>query len=177
MTRDDLLAHMRRLDACSDATRWVASQSGSAYDLWRRCDRGDWLLWLAASAGVDRPLVVLAACDCAEPALVQGESSPRLVIETARRWARGEATISEVRSAAAAAADYATCYAAYSTGYSAAYAAASYAYAAADAAYHAADAAYHAASASSSLAQSARLVRERIPWSVVRDALEVTDGE
>lgn len=57
MTRLDLLAHMRRLHACEDATHWVESRDGSPYALWRRCDRGDWLLWLVARAGVDRRLV------------------------------------------------------------------------------------------------------------------------
>jgi hypothetical protein len=145
------------LRPCSEARRWIRSQSGTAYALWRRCDRGDWLLWLAARAGVDRRLVVLAVCDCAETALVHaspGEDRPRFAIETARRWARGDATIGEVRAAAydaaaadAAAAYYAAAYAAYAAYYAAAYAA-----------------------RSASLTESARIVRRRIPWSVVRDA-------
>jgi hypothetical protein len=136
---------IRALGACSEAIAWLEAQDGSLYDAWRRCERGDWLLWLAARVGVDRRLVVLAACDCAEPALVHvpaGEDRPRVAIETARRWAAGEATLEEVRSAAAYAARAAR------------------AARAADAA-DAADAAY------------ARLVRARIPWRLVRGALEV----
>ena len=206
MTRDDLLSSLQRLGACSDSLSWVRSQDGSAYDLWRRCDRGDWLLWLAARAGVDRQRVVLAACDCAEPALAHvpvGEERPRVAIEAARRWAHGDATIGEVRAAARAAAYAAdaaahaadaaysaadahaadAAYSAYTAAadvaraaYAAARAAAhaAAAYAAAHAAYAAAHAAYAAADAGArarSLAESARLVRRRIPWSVVRDAL------
>jgi len=155
------------------------------------------MLWLAIRAGVDRRLVVLAACGCAEPALVHvpaGEDRPRLAVETARRWARGKATIEEVRSASAAAyAAYAAAYAAYAAAYAAASAAASAAaYAAADAAAAAAAAAAYAASAAAdaavaasaasaavaadaarsvSLARSADFVRARIPWEVAEAAL------
>lgn len=142
---------IRALGACSDALAWLSAQEGSLYDAWRRCERGDWLLWLAARVGVDRRLLWLAACDCAEPALVHvpaGENRPRVAIETARRWAAGEATLEEVRSAAAA----------YASAYAAAYAAAAAAYAA-------------YAAREWSLHHSARLVRARIPWRLVRDAL------
>ena len=47
-----LLDTLARLNACHEARAWVASQHGSAYAIWRRCDRGDWLLWLAARAAV-----------------------------------------------------------------------------------------------------------------------------
>ncbi|MFO0474195.1 MAG: putative immunity protein, partial [Alphaproteobacteria bacterium] len=73
--------------------------------MWADCERPDWLLWWAAHS-VPRQELVLAACDCAELALryvPQGEDRPRLAIETARRWARGEATVKEVRAADAAA--------------------------------------------------------------------------
>lgn len=190
-----LLDTLAQIRACEDARIWVASQEGTAYAMWRRCDRGDWILCLAARAGVDRRLVVLAACDCAETALVHvpvGEDRPRLAIETARRWTTGEATIAEVRAAARAACAATAAY--FSTAYSAAYSAAYFATtAAATAAYFAttcsvydanatvnataaakaADAHFATAAAAyaASLAHSARLVRARIPWSVVRDAL------
>lgn len=184
VTREDLLAHMRRLYACSEATSWVRSQSGSAYDLWRRCDRGDWLLWLASRAGVDRRLVVLSACDCVEPVLAYvpcDDDRPRVAIETARRWARGEATIDDVcaaydaaRAAAADAADAADA-AAYDAARAVAADAAAdaAAYAAAATAAAAATYAAYAPTYARSLAESARLVRRRIPWGTVRDALDV----
>jgi len=106
----------------------------------------------------DRKTLVLAACLCAETALKFWEKKhptdnrPHIAIETARRWARGEATLDEVKAAADAAdaAAYAAdaaaaAYAAYAASDDAAYAAAA-AYAASDAAAadaaDAADAAY-----------------------------------
>ena len=132
---------LKRLGACSDARTWAKGQTDIAA-AWATCDRGDWLLWIAARVITDpaeRMLVVLAACDCAETALVHvpaGEDRPRKCIDTVRAWTRGEATIEQVREgrSAAYAAD-----AAYAAAADAAYAAA---YAAADAA---ADAAAYAA--------------------------------
>jgi len=115
-----------------------------------------------------RKHLVLAACDCTELALkyvVGGEDRSRKTIETTRKWAKGDNSISErdlrnvAADAYAAAADaYAAADAAYAAAYAAyadaAYAAAAYAAyaaayaAAADAAYAAAaDAAYAAAAA------------------------------
>jgi hypothetical protein len=144
---------------------------------WESCPRGDWLLWIAARAGVDRKAIVLAACDCAALALrfvPPCEQRPRIAIATTRKWARGRATIEQVRAAAYAAAAAAAADAAY-----AAYAAADAAYAA-YAAYAAADAAYAAAAAaanaayaaaanaqSKSLAKCAVKVRSRITFQAV----------
>ena len=72
-----------------------------------------------------------------------GEDRPRLAIETAEAWCRGEVTIEEVRAAADAA------YAAHAAGYAAAYAADT--------------AAYHTAAHVSTLACCADLVREVWP--------------
>ena len=104
---------LARLGACPDARAWAKTQPDIA-TAWNACDRGDWLLWIAARVITDpaeRMLVVLAACDCAETALVHvpaGEDRPRKCIDTVRAWTRGEATIEQVRegrSAAYAAAD------------------------------------------------------------------------
>ena len=87
-----LLATLDHLGACEEPRTWLADEAPRAglgragVRLWNACDRGDWLLWLAASAGVDRRLVVLAACDCARLALKhvpKGENRPRIAIETA----------------------------------------------------------------------------------------------
>ena len=132
---------LKRLRACGNAVEYAAKHD-TLEAAWNNCERGDWLLWLAAKAGVDRKLVVSAACDCAETSsYLWTDDRPRLAIETARRWVLGEATIEEVRSAAAAAAAAAdaayaaaaaAAYAAYAA-YAAAYAADAYAADAADA--------------------------------------------
>ena len=186
---------LTRIGACRDAINWCGSRS--VKEAWEECDRGDWLLWVAAKLGVDRKLIVLAACDCARTVLhlvAKGEKRPRIATETAERWANGEASIDEVRAADAADAAYA---ASASAAYAAADAAAAAAYAAdtyedaADAAYAAitaaaaayaaitAGAAVYAAAAyaafvaarSASLAASAALVRKRIPLKKILEAI------
>ena len=110
MLRDRLV----KMGACAEAVEWVGGRNITA--AWAECERADWMLWLAGRV-VAREPVVLAACACARTALryvLAGEDRPRVAIEMAERWARGEATIAEVRSAAAAAyaADAADAYAA-----------------------------------------------------------------
>ena len=127
----DLLESLNRLDACGEAVAWASTQP-DARTAWAACQRGDWLLWLAARVGVRREDVVLAACDCAELAADHWTEDATLAcvwaIDAARRWARGEADLDEVRDAAAAASS-----SAYAAAYAAAYADAA-AYAAANAA-------------------------------------------
>jgi hypothetical protein len=111
------------------------------------------MIWLATKAGVDRKALVLVACGCARLSLVHvpsGEDRPRIAIETAERWARGDmtTTIDMIRAAYADADDAADdAYADANPAYSAAYAADAAAYAAACAVTYfanAADAAYAA---------------------------------
>jgi len=133
MNNQSLVEFLRKNHACRESLKWLEGRDLT--QAWAECERGDWLLWHAAKAGIDRKRLVMAACACARLALVHvraGEEGPRITIETAEAWCRGEATIEQVREArrnAAAAADDA-------------YAAAA---AAADAAYDAAYAAYAAA--------------------------------
>ena len=152
-----------KMKACSEAVEWARTQP-SLKTAWKKCRRGDWMLWLLARRKVGRKQIVLAACGCARLALKyvpRGDDRPRFCIETAERWTRGEATIDEVQrarqsatyaaydAAAAAATAYAAtaAYDAYDAAAATAYAAtAAYdaAYAA-DAAAYAADAAAYAA--------------------------------
>ena len=135
-----LVSDLRRLDACREALAWAANYA-DMHAAWAACDRGDWLLWVAARTGVDRELIVLAACACARLALVRGpdgELRPLRAIETAEAWCRGEATIQEVRRATADARAYVP--AAYADALDA-----DALYAGADAAYAYAAAAYAAA--------------------------------
>ena len=137
---------LKELNACQSAIYYAESKP-SLEQAWNDCNRGDWLLWFAGRLKIDRKILVLAACECAELALVyvpKQEKRPAEAIATTRAWCRGEATIAEVRAAA---------HAAHATYAAAAYAAAHAADAAARAAYaayaaaHAADAAAHAARA------------------------------
>ena len=178
----DHIESLRRLGACPEATQWAESQP-DAETAWRQCPRGDWLLWAAARLDIDRKLLVRAACACARTALPRvpaGEERPRIAIETAEAWSRGEATIDDVLRAARDA-----CAAWNNAAAAAAHAAAYAAYAAADTASAAADAAYAAAAAaddayaaaadaarSDSLARSADIVREILPWEAMSAKLE-----
>ncbi len=95
---------LHRLSACSDAVQCVGDRDLAS--AWRECPRGDWLLWLAARL-LPRPRVTLAACAGALLVLhlvPSGEERPRIAIETAEAWVRGEATIEQVTTAASASA-------------------------------------------------------------------------
>ena len=109
--------YLRSLGACPEAREWAAGYSTLA-EAWTACERADWLLWYAGKRGVDRKILVRAACACARtvlPYVPVGEDRPRLAIEMAERWCDGLATLQEVSAAAAysAAVDaYAAAYAA-----------------------------------------------------------------
>lgn len=94
---------LRDMGACIEALEWLANCDSWA-TAWNTCQRGDWMLWLAARKNIDRRRPVLAACECARIALPYAKDPSALVaIETTERWARGEATVDEVRAAANAA--------------------------------------------------------------------------
>ncbi|MGH9930995.1 MAG: putative immunity protein [Pyrinomonadaceae bacterium] len=98
-----------RLRPCGDATEWAAGYTSPA-KAWRECRRGDWMPWLSAKASgpsesEGRKKLVLAARECARIALPifercrPGDGSVRECLDTAERWARGEATLAELRAA------------------------------------------------------------------------------
>ena len=147
-TPEGFMDLLRGLGACWEAKEWADGKT--LRESWNTCERGDWMLWLAARVGADRKRLVLAACACARLSLKYvspGEDRPRVAIETAEKWAHGEATIEEVKAAAAAyaAAADAAAYAAYTAAADAAADAAAYAADAAGTAAYAADAAAYAA--------------------------------
>jgi len=167
---------LTELGACTEAVKWAGRKTPKK--AWETCKQSDWLLWIAGKLDVDRKLLVLAACACVRRALKYipaGEDRPRIAIETAEAWTRGEATIEQVRTAAyaadaaCAAADAAyaaAAHAAYTAAYAAAHAAYTAAYAAAHAAYTAAACAAYAAQK-----QMADIVRKIIPLSVIKEAI------
>ena len=156
-------AILTELGACSEAVTWAGRKTHK--QAWETCKRGDWLLWIADRFDVDRKLLVLAACGCARTVLKYvpvGEDRPRIAIETAEAWTRGEAMIDQVRSAADAASAAHALYAAEAAAYAAAYAAA-------DAAAHAADAAD--TSRISTLEKCADIVRDYYPVAPTQECL------
>ena len=184
MTDLELTDLLNSLYACHDAKVWAKGKDLST--AWNTCERADWMLWLLGKM-VDKPgwqtrsVLVKAACDCAETALrcvPKGETRPLVAIETARRWARGQASITGVMVARAAAADAdAAAYAAADAAYAAAAAAA-----AADADAAAADAAYAADAAAAAAAYAdatAKLSSHTTMCALIRQRIPVpyTEGE
>lgn len=160
----DMLRVLCKLNACNEAREWAATQPDPT-TAWQQCPRGDWMLWLigqqvGAPGTESRKRLVLAACRCARLALdiyerrYPDDPRPRRAIETAEAHVRGEATLQEMRTAAAAA--YAA--SAYS---SSAYASSSAAADAADAA--SADAAYAEKARDEIRMRCAAIVRELYP--------------
>ncbi len=174
---------LENLSACDEAIKWVGKRG--IVTAWRDCKRGDWMLWLADRLDIDRKLLALAACDCAETALQyvpEGEDRPAKCIQTTRNWCNGTASRDEVSKAQRAAYDAytaacAACAAAGGT-IGAAYAACAAAGGTIGAAYAAAaDAAYAAAGDAAASRRGAQLlcadlVRKRIPVSIIQGALK-----
>jgi hypothetical protein len=170
MVEEDPMTHwtdgLHKLNVCKEALEWAAGFP-SFEEAWNHCKRGDWMLWLLAKLEVDRKALTLAACACVRLALPYTTDGRVLAsIEMAEAWARGDASIEEVRSAATAA--FAAALAAFdvASAHDAAYAAAYAAYAAAFTAYDDATAAAAAETANDGarnkvLRQCADIVRER----------------
>jgi hypothetical protein len=183
-----MLDAIMKLDPCHEAWEWLdANADETPETLYNTCRRGDWLLWLAARAGVERKAVALAACDCADTVKHLVPESARNTTDVVRDYLDGKATIDDVKEArrkaaaaanaavAATAAAYTAAAAAY-TATNAAYRATNpvhAAYAAADAHYAASYAAYidAAAAREKSLKESADIVRRRISFETVTKAL------
>ena len=145
------VADMLPRDACDKAKDWARGYT-SAAKAWAECQRGDWMLWLCGRysgppESDGRKKLVLTTCACARLALPHANGdAARKCIETAERWAKGKASIEELREAQRYAAAAAATYAAYA-------AATAYAAAPADS----------AAAATKVLAQCADIVRQHYP--------------
>ena len=105
------LKPIKDLGACEEALVW-AKQFASLDEAWLRCERGNWMLWLAGRLSgkresLARKKVVLAVCQCARLALPyvrKGELRPLQAIETAEKWAKGDdITLEELEAAGEAA--------------------------------------------------------------------------
>jgi len=171
---------------CSDLdlNEWLSTQRSYAR-AWHQCERGDWLLRIAARIRIEHRSIVRAACDCARTALryvPEGEDRPRIAIETTEAWCDGDVTIGQVLSADVNAGTI-DVYAADDAAYAAARAASAAVHTAVNA-IGAPDAAADAAEAASAaygvdyfktLKHHADLVRSRIPCSAVRDVIRTKE--
>ena len=125
MDNKSFVKKLKKLNACEDAVNWCVQHGGTSAELWRDCERGDWMAWYAAKVGVDKRALVGALADCAALSLKYYEAQypddkrVRECIATCRRYAKGKATEEDVRNAANSAADaaHAAAYAAYAAAY------------------------------------------------------------
>ncbi len=104
MTNEVFIGHLNRLRACRAGVRHVGDSDLATF--WRESDRGDYMLWLVAAAGIARKIIAVPNCRIVRTVLYfvpDCEDRPRIAIETLERWVRGEATIEEVREASSAA--------------------------------------------------------------------------
>lgn len=97
------------LDPCDKAVAWLGDKT--AKTAWAECERGDWMLWLLARLcgppeSDSRKKLVQVCCDCAELSLpvfearYPNDNRPRVILETARRYANGECALDELQAVA-----------------------------------------------------------------------------
>lgn len=82
-------------NACQEAVDWIAG--GTIQQSWNRCDRADWLFWVASASGVDRKLVIRAACVRAN--MLNTDSVVQSAIDVVYDWTEGNATEHDCRLA------------------------------------------------------------------------------
>lgn len=101
----NILQIAQGLHACQDAIAWLEDKRHlTAEQLYSQCPRGDWLLWFFARIGVDRQLLALAACDCADLAKhLLSDNAPKNTTDIVRAYYQGKATLEDVKIAANAA--------------------------------------------------------------------------
>ncbi len=82
-----LVRKLRRAGAPSDLLMWIDTLELDE-NPWEQCDRGDWLIWLAAVAGAPVVALIDAAAACARRALKVVKKEERAPLKTAIRAAR-----------------------------------------------------------------------------------------
>ena len=95
--------YLSNIDACSPARQWVGDRTFE--QAWRECERADWMCWIIQKSGqFDRKTVVMLAATMANTVrhLMMDQRSIDAV-DTALRYAHGEATEEDLSNAALAA--------------------------------------------------------------------------
>ena len=110
--------------ACQDGRKWALDNCVDMHDAWQRLEP-DWLLWVATRPGVltDRELRLFAVFCARQVEHLLTDQRSKDAIDTAEKFAKGEATYEEL-AAAWAAADAAAWAAARAAAWAAAWAAA-----------------------------------------------------
>ncbi len=106
------IEYLNSLDACEKAVEWTSNYP-TLQKAWDDCECGDWMLWILGKQSGEvgtksRKKLVMVACQCARSSLKyvpKGEDRPRIAIETAEAYCKGNATLKDVKNAANAASD------------------------------------------------------------------------
>jgi hypothetical protein len=107
------ISKLKQMNACPQALTYLKRQ-GSYQKAWKRCDRGDWMLWLLGKVldeenKTEFRKLTLAKARCAKlVADLTNNKYSKKAIEVAEDFGLGEATREELDSAAAKAFVYAT---------------------------------------------------------------------
>ena len=169
-----VILKLKKMGACKDAIEWAKSYP-TKQAAWDACERADYMLWLLGKLvkvqeSPQHKKLVLVVCDCASTALKYTGKYRKVALSAlrfARAWAKGKATIEQVKTAADAAAYAASASASAAAAADAAYDAAAYtaSYAASAAADAAAYAASYAAADAAASAQRrlVKIVRKHYP--------------
>lgn len=99
------------LNACDEAIEFAAEMT--IEKALNKCERGDWILWLAKKLNVDIRLLTLAKGRSAETVIhLMKDERSRNAVKIAIKFGNNECGLSELNAAAAAAYVYADAYAA-----------------------------------------------------------------
>ena len=96
---------LTKLNACPEGREWADSQS-SYREAWESCERGDWMLWIAAKQKVDLRKLTGAKVDCAWLARhLMTDKRSLHALYVAERFSKNEATREQLNDAYAGAYD------------------------------------------------------------------------
>lgn len=92
---------LRENEACDQSIIWVEENNvQSLQEAWTSCERGDWLLWLAAELNVDKRKLAMCGALCAHT-VIQYMKDPRSrdAVRIVFLWGRGKATDEQLMAA------------------------------------------------------------------------------
>ena len=100
------IAQLIKLHPCPQSIAWIGLRT--LREAWEECDRADWMAWLIGKL-LPREVAIPAFCACARILLHRvpvGEDRPRVALDLAEAFARGEVAVLQVREAVIAAFEY-----------------------------------------------------------------------
>jgi len=95
---------LKELDACDDAIQW-AKDYDTLQQAWDNCQRSDWMFWLINKMRFsnDKDLRLMAVAFARQVQHLMKDQRSINALDVAERYANGEATVEELRTAGEAA--------------------------------------------------------------------------